>query len=87
MLADYHTHCRCSADSDTPPEAQVEAALAAGLDELCLTDHVDMADRAGTVGPYVWDWSEIRRTHREMQERFGNRIALPLGAELGVVQC
>ena len=59
MLADYHTHCSCSADSETPPEAQIQSALAMGLDELCFTDHADTADRAGVPGPYDYDWSEV----------------------------
>ena len=84
MLADYHVHCSCSADSDTPPEAQVQAALACGLEELCITDHVDMADRAGVIGPYDYDWSEIRRVNLELREKYGHRLALPMGAELGV---
>ena len=84
MLADYHVHCSCSADSETPPEAQIQSALAAGLEELCFTDHADTANRAGVSGPYDYDWSEVRRVNREMRERFGDRIALPLGTELGV---
>ena len=84
MLADYHVHCSCSLDSDTPPEAQVQAALNCGLEEFCLTDHVDTADRAGVVGPEVYDWTEIRRVNRDLRMRFGHRLALPLGAELGI---
>lgn len=84
MLADYHVHCSCSSDSDTPPEEQVRAALECGLDALCLTDHVDTANRAGVVGPFVYDWMEIRRVNKELREKFGHRLALPLGAELGM---
>lgn len=84
MLADYHVHCSCSADSDTPPEAQVRAALDCGLEELCLTDHVDMANRAGVVGPAVFDWSDFRRVNLELREKYGHRLALPIGAELGI---
>ena len=84
MLADCHVHCHCSADSDTPPEAQVLSALEHGLDVLCLTDHVDMADRAGTIGPSVYDWTEIRRVNAELRKRFEGQIELPMGAELGM---
>ena len=84
MLADYHTHFNCSEDSDTLPELQVKAALDCGLDALCLTDHVDTANRAGVAGPEVYDWTEIRRVHKELCEKFGHRLELPLGAELGM---
>ena len=39
-LADYHTHSRMSPDADAPMAELAEAAIAAGLDELCFTDHV-----------------------------------------------
>lgn len=84
MLADYHVHCSCSADSDTPAEEQVRAALEYGLDELCLTDHADTANRAGIAGPFLYDWTEVRRVNLALREQFGHRLALPLGAELGM---
>ena len=83
MFADYHTHCWCSGDSDTPPEHQVRAALKQGLDALCLTDHVDLLNREGVPAPEAHDWSQIRSTHRSMNEAFGGQIQLPMGVELG----
>lgn len=41
MYADYHLHSEFSDDSRAPLEAQIERAIALGLDELCFTDHVD----------------------------------------------
>ena len=40
-LSDYHTHCALSFDSKTPVEDMVRAGIAQGLQEMCLTDHVD----------------------------------------------
>lgn len=41
MLVDYHIHTCYSADSKAPVKAQLDAAAAAGLTHICLTDHVD----------------------------------------------
>ena len=40
-LADYHTHSDCSPDGSETIARMAEAALAHGLDEICITDHVD----------------------------------------------
>ena len=40
-LADYHVHSRISPDASYPMARLAEAARAAGLDELCFTDHVE----------------------------------------------
>ena len=40
-MLDYHMHCQYSADSPASLRTQLEAAQAAGLKELCFTDHVD----------------------------------------------
>lgn len=44
FLTDYHVHCDYSADSTTPLRPQLEAARAAGVVQLCFTDHVDFDD-------------------------------------------
>ena len=41
FLMDYHMHSEYSADCNAPLRAQLEAARAAGITELCFTDHVD----------------------------------------------
>ena len=40
-LADYHVHSTCSQDGRQTMAQAAQAAVAAGMDELCLTDHVD----------------------------------------------
>jgi predicted metal-dependent phosphoesterase TrpH len=54
MLIDLHTHtARLSYDSQLSPDELVEAAKAAGLDGLCLTEH-----------DFVWEAEEVRRLSR-----------------------
>ena len=83
-LADYHNHSRMSPDARSPMTEMAEAAIAAGLDELCFTDHVE---------PIVWgttklrqdpyDWDALVREYRTAREALGDRITLRLGMELG----
>ena len=40
-MFDYHMHSRVSFDAHDTGEAMAKAALAAGLKEICLTDHID----------------------------------------------
>ena len=40
-LADYHTHSRISPDAVRSMAEMAEAAVDAGLDELCFTDHME----------------------------------------------
>ena len=49
-MFDYHMHTRLSYDSEAQPEQMVLAARAAGLKEICFTDHVDYElDTQGNV--------------------------------------
>ena len=41
MLADYHVHTAFSDDSVYPLEEVIRDAVRMGMDEICITDHVD----------------------------------------------
>lgn len=62
-------------------EAQVRAAIGAGMEELCFTDHVDYGVRtkAGTF-PY----RDVREELARLQKRYEGQIRLRYGAEFGV---
>ncbi len=54
MLIDLHTHTQpLSHDSDLSPDELIEAAKAAGLDAVCLTEH-----------DFVWDPEQVRELAR-----------------------
>ena len=83
-LADYHTHSRISQDAHFSMTDMAEAAVAAGLDEICFTDHVE---------PILWytmqlrqepiDWQAMTAEFSSVQKAVGDRIKLRLGMELG----
>ena len=46
-LTDYHTHSVLSFDGHAPLCRLAGTAVAAGLQELCITDHCDLLDEDG----------------------------------------
>ena len=53
ILADYHTHTNFSTDSKVKPELMIERAIELGLQQYCITDHMD----------YLYPHGEIGRAH------------------------
>lgn len=47
FLPDFHTHTRFSPDSEALAQDMALAAKGAGMDALCLTDHLDFLDFQG----------------------------------------
>lgn len=85
-LADYHTHTRFSPDARNSMTDMARAAIAAGLDEICFTDHVEPMTWGGMEkrGPY--DWSLLTADFQAAQREVGRQIRLRLGMELGDAQ-
>lgn len=95
MLADYHVHTQFSDDSVYPMEDVVKDAVGLGLEEICITDHVDYGVKVD------WDSGQEIRYRRgnplanvdyprymakieEMRRKYGGQIAIKLGMEFGV---
>lgn len=60
-----------------------EAAVRQGLNELCITDHVDTLYWDDFRPRWDFDWDEARRQFREAQALWGDRITLRLYRRLG----
>jgi len=77
---DYHIHTDFSCDSDAGMAAACEAAIARGLREIAITDHVDFGptDPSGyfRLADYL---SAIERC----RARYGDRLTIRAGAEMG----
>lgn len=92
-LADYHIHSRISPDAGDSMTALAEAAAAAGMDEICFTDHVEpVMWYTSQVEPEVWggtapreryDWEALAAEFELARREMGERIRLRLGIELG----
>ena len=84
LLTDYHSHTALSPDGKVSLAEMAAAARAAGLAELCVTDHCDLLDENGRPAP-SWDWAPHLAQLEEARADCGDRgPALRLGLELGV---
>ena len=85
-LADYHTHTQFSPDAHDSMTAMAEAALRAGLDEICFTDHVEPLVWGSTALREPYDWTLLTEDFCTAREALGDRIRLRLGMEMGDAQ-
>lgn len=83
-LSDIHTHSQISFDSTAPLADMAEAAIAAGLSELCVTDHCDLLDANGNFDDH-FDWSAAKAQYRSLLPAVESRLTLRLGIELGSI--
>ena len=82
-LADYHIHSRMSPDAGASMTDLAEAGIAAGLQEVCFTDHIEPVCW-GTAQPReAYDWTALTAEFQAAKVAVGDRIQLRLGVELG----
>lgn len=85
-LCDTHSHTKISPDSQAELSDMAEAAIRAGLRELCVTDHFDLLGLDGKPRT-AFDWPAAREQYRAVKAREGDRLTLRLGLELGSAPC
>ena len=86
ILADQHTHCNFSTDSDSTPESMIQGAIAKGITHLCFTDHMDL-DYPGTTREkplFEFSASDYFTALTPLKETFQNKLYLGIGIELGL---
>ena len=82
-LADYHLHTTCSPDGRLTASQIAEIALARGLHEICITDHLDTIFW-NTYAPRTdFDWPALQCQIDEARALYGDRLVIRMGAELG----
>lgn len=82
MISDSHLHTSFSTDSDAEPEAVIEAAIRAGMTNLCITDHYDPDYPTGEfmIDPASY-WEEMSR----LREKYRGTIDVRIGIEIGLL--
>nr|MCR4904206.1 histidinol-phosphatase HisJ family protein [Butyrivibrio sp.] len=85
--ADFHIHTHHSGDSEAPMDAVIESAIKKGLPAICITEHMDFdypetPDLPG--GVFEVDTDEYRKEFLSMKSKYGNRIKMFFGIELGM---
>ena len=79
-LADYHVHSRISPDAGCSMAEMAEAAIRAGMNELCFTDHVEPVAWNGRDPIEFYDWDALSQEFQDpckdpgQQEHLQHRI-------------
>jgi len=81
-LCDVHSHTKISPDSRAELSDMARTAVAAGLRELCVTDHCDLVGLEGEPAT-SFDWPAAKEQYHAVKGALGNELALRLGIELG----
>lgn len=77
---DYHLHTKHSMDCDMPVDALCKAAIAAGLDEICITDHTEFghpypgSDEPPVAEAWLADIARAREAYPGLAIRAGIEI-------------
>ena len=87
ILADCHMHSLFSGDSEAPLAEQAEAALAKGLETICITDHEDLFYPEIPDGPsdiFDLDIPAYQAAVRALRDQYAGKLNIRTGIELGL---
>ncbi len=83
MLFDYHVHTDFSGDCSVEMESVIQSAINKGLDEICLTDHLDIDSTDGS-GAFVFSHEVYAETIENFRKKYGREITIKMGVEIGL---
>lgn len=84
MLIDYHLHTTFSADSIQSPQAAIERAITLGIDEITVTDHMDLLPDDIMDDTHILDAEKYFPTLEKLKQQYKNEIAINIGVEVGL---
>lgn len=80
-LVDCHVHSTFSPDAKDTIDSMCQAAVAAGLSEICFTDHVEFEPRDEAFG-YI-RFEEYRKAIQQAAEKWAGVLRIGTGVEAG----
>lgn len=87
ISADCHLHSSFSGDSEAPMEDMVLQGISQGLSLMCFTEHHDLSFPDSPDGPgsaFLLDPDRYQKEFVRLREKYGDRIRLLFGVELGL---
>lgn len=82
-LCDIHSHTKLSPDSRAELSDTARAAIAAGLQEFCVTDHCDLLGPKGQARRNGFHWPAAKEQYHTVKAALEGSLTLRLGLELG----
>lgn len=83
IKADFHLHSDFSSDSKTPMEEMVKQGIALGLEQMCMTDHMDYDFPKQYNMPFEFDVDKYLETIEQLKNKYP-AIKLRTGIEVGM---
>lgn len=83
MLWDTHMHTHFSGDCEAASAKMAQAAIDAGLEGICFTDHLDV-DYPGTPSQFFIDFPAYFQELSALQADFSKHLSVRIGLELGL---
>lgn len=80
---DIHVHSEFSTDSQAKMDDVVRTAIDKGIQVLCFTDHIDWDYPVEDLA-FDFDVSVYQKNIEAMRSRYGDRIRILMGVELGM---
>lgn len=87
IKTDYHLHSHHSGDSSAPMEEMVQSGIAAGLEAMCFTEHVDFDFRPlGKEAENTFELNADAYLYEllSLKKKYEDRIELFFGLECGM---
>ncbi len=82
-LTDYHIHTVYSTDSTVTIDRRCEWAVKNGIDEICLTEHIENWNN-GVDEYYVPDYKNIILDVEKAREKYKDKLKIKIGGEVGI---
>lgn len=84
MLIDYHLHSTFSNDSEAELDDICRQAIAMGLSEIAITDHVDLQYPIQPPGYTISDMNCYFETLTRCQTQYQGQLTIRIGMEIGL---
>ena len=87
IICDSHIHSEFSSDSSAPLDSIIQKAIQLGIPKICLTDHhdIDFPINPEDGFDFQLDFDSYFAAINEIRHRYGDRIDVRSGVELGLM--
>lgn len=82
-MYDYHMHTYFSTDCAIPVKEMIEGALAAGMKEIAITDHIDFEYNSTEI-QFDFDVAVALTEYEALAAEYSDRIIVRKGLEIGI---